>query len=144
LVTDTKMATQAMGRFYEHLESGGVLVMPFMILWQAGEPRQTEWELVAEEIRPEDGAMVRRWSRARYDVESRLEHTEDRYEITLNGEVIASESHQRSPATRWYTQDQAVWLYQKVGFVDIKIFSGFTNEPASKRDTTFSVSGVKT
>lgn len=143
LVTDTDMAAQAMQCFYEHLEPGGGLVMPFMILWQAGDPQQTGWQLTAEKTRPENGALVRRWSRARYDGASQLEHTEDRYAITLNESVIASESHQCSPATRWYTQSQAMHLYRAVGFTTIKLFSGFSDEPASEQDTTFSVSGVK-
>jgi SAM-dependent methyltransferase len=143
LVTDTGLAAQTMQRFYQHLERGGALIMPFMLLRQDGEPQQTEWKLSADKRRAEDGAMVRRWSRARYDVEGQLQHTEDRYEITLNGRVIASESHQRSPATRWYTQDQALRLYREAGFTGLKLYSGFTKEPASNEDTLFSVSGVK-
>jgi hypothetical protein len=62
--------------------------------------------MVAEQVRPADGAVVRRWSRSRYEPARQLEHTEDRYEVVRGGEVIAAEMHRRSPATRAYTHAQ--------------------------------------
>jgi hypothetical protein len=72
-----------------------------------------------------------------------LEHTEDRYEILRHGAVIATETHRRSPATRWYTQEQVVRLYQAAGFTTITLFHGFTHEPATEHDTLFSALGLK-
>ena len=143
LVTDVDAAARAMQRFHDHLESSGALVMPFMALWQEGDPTQTEWKLTAEQAREEDGATMRRWSRSRYDVEQQLEHTDDRYEIELDGKVVETEYHQRSPATRSYTQKQAVELYEKTGFAEIGISSGFTWNPAAASDTLFSVLGTR-
>ena len=94
-----------MSRFHAHLELGGILIMPFMLIWQEGTPLQTDWVKDGEKERPEDGAVIRRWSRARYDVERQLEHTETRYEVSLDGEIVSSEYHSRSPATRWYSAD---------------------------------------
>jgi hypothetical protein len=111
-----------------------------MILWQEGSPEQAEWE---REEYMQDGALVRRRSRSRFDPENQLEHTEDHYEISANGQLLASEHHQRSPATRWYTQAQARRLYQDAGFTDIQMFSEFTFEPAQESDTVFCVAGKK-
>jgi SAM-dependent methyltransferase len=143
LVLEPEAATKAMERFFAHLQPGGVLIMPFMILWHEGMPEQIDWQLIGEKIRPEDGAVARRWYRGRFDLENQLEHTEDRYEISLNDEIVASEHHQRSPATRWYTQAQAKRLYQDAGFTDIQMFSEFTFEPAQENDTIFCVVGKK-
>jgi len=143
LLTDPGLAAEAMGRFFAHLLPGGALAMPFMLIWKEGEPTQTHWEARGEEVRPEDGATVRRWSRASYGVEAQLEHTEDRYEVTLNGSVIAVEHHRRSPATRWYTQTQAVQLYHDAGFTNIQICKEFSFEPAVETDSLFSVLGTK-
>jgi hypothetical protein len=63
-------------------EPGGVLVMRFMISWREGDPKQTDWKLTGEAVKLEDGAIVRRWSRASYDVENQLANSEDRYEVT--------------------------------------------------------------
>ncbi len=142
LVTDAQLALQALDRLFAHLELGGVLVMPFHLPWQAGEPTETDWALIGEAQR-DDGTLVRRWSRASYDVMNQLEHTEDRYELCRDGTVIASEHHQRSPATRWYSQHQAVQLYAAAGFTNIQVWQGFRHEPATETDTLFTISGVR-
>ena len=141
LLLDEELPPLAMNRFYEHLVPGGVLAMPFMTLWKQEDPLESEF--TREVVRPEDGATIRRWSFVRFDPETELEHTIDRYEILRDGNVISSEEHQQSPATRSYTQGQAIVLYQEAGFKDIQVFHEFTFEPAKPEDTTFSVLGFK-
>lgn len=139
LLLDPSLPPIAMSRFYEHLLPCGVLAMPFMTLWKQGEPLESEF--TREAIRPKDGATIRRWQHSRFDPETNLEHTIDRYEIVRDGNVIATEEHHQSPATRSYTQDQAVDLYQRAGFKDIQVLHEFTFEPAKPEDTLFSVLG---
>ena len=141
LLLDEMLPPLAMDRFYEHLLPGGILVMPFMTLWKQGDPLESEF--TREAVRPEDGATVRRWQYSRFDPETNLEDAIDRYEIVRDGNVIASEEHKQSPATRSYTQEQAVALYQKAGFRDIQVFHEFTFEPVKPEDDTFCVLGVK-
>jgi ubiquinone/menaquinone biosynthesis C-methylase UbiE len=141
LLLDEKLPPLAMHRFYEHLLPGGVLAMPFMTLWKEGHPLESEF--TREVVRPEDGATIRRWSFVRFEPATNLEHTIDRYEKLRDGQVIASEEHRQSPATRSYTQEQAVKLYEEAGFQDIQIFHEFTFEPVKPEDTTFSVLGFK-
>ncbi len=146
LITELKKAADTMKSFYGHLDPGGLLVMPFMILAPEKPEKEhdpSEWRLAAEKERPHDKTSIRRWTRARYDLVNQLEHTEDRFEISRSGRMIFSELHQRSPATRWYTQEQAVELYQNAGFADIRVVKGFTFEPASPHDTLFSVFGTR-
>lgn len=141
LLLDTALPPLAMERFYEHLLPDGVLAMPFMTLWQSGDPLESE--STREVIRPEDGATIRRWQYSRFDPETELEHAIDRYEIIRDGQAVASEEHKQSPGTRSYTQDQAVALYQKAGFENIQVFHEFTSDPVKPEDTTFSVLGFK-
>jgi ubiquinone/menaquinone biosynthesis C-methylase UbiE len=144
LLLDEEKAQRAMGRFYAHLLPGGTLVMPFMLLWQPGDPVESnDWELAAEKTRPSDGVAFRKWSRARYDLEAQLEHTEDRYQKLVNGHVVLEEYHLRTPATRWYTQVQAAELYRKAGFRQVDVLHGFSLEPVMKEDTLFTVVGGK-
>ncbi|HLE51764.1 MAG TPA: class I SAM-dependent methyltransferase [Anaerolineales bacterium] len=144
LLLDVAKAQEAMRRFYAHLLPGGVLGMPFMILWKEGDPiAHEDWKLTGEKTRLTDGALVRRWSRAWYDVENQLEHTEERYEVTLDGQVIAAELHRQSPATRWYTQVQAEELYLQAGFSDLRLVSEFSFDPVKKDDPIFTVLGRK-
>ena len=141
LLLDASLPAIAMKRFYEHLLPGGVLAMPFMTLWKPGQPLESEFP--REAIRPEDGATIRRWQFSRFHPETGLEDTIDRYEIIRDGHVIAKEEHRQSPATRSYTQEQAVNLYQEAGFKDIQVFHEFTFEPVKPEDTVFSVLGFK-
>ncbi len=141
LLLDAALPPIAMKRFYEHLLPDGVLVMPFMTLWKQGNPLESE--STREVVRPEDGAIVRRWQYSHFDPETDLEHTIDRYEIVREGNVIASEEHHQSPATRSYTQQQAIALYEETGFKDIQVFHEFTFEPVKPEDDTFCVLGFK-
>jgi SAM-dependent methyltransferase len=141
LVLDLRQAQQVILNLFDHLLPGGTLVMPFMLLWKRGDPQDGSWRLTGEKTRPIDGATIRRWSKRRYDPETQLEHTEDRYEISMDGVTISTEYHVRSPATREYTQQQAQDLYIKSGFVDICIYKGFTRQPASVDDEIFSLTG---
>ena len=141
LLLDEKLPPIAVDRFYEHLLPGGVLAMPFMTLWNKGEPLENEF--TREVVRPEDGATIRRWQYARFDPDTDLEHTIDRYEIIRDGEVISSEEHHQSPGTRSYTQVQAIELFQKAGFADVQVFHEFTFESVKPEDTVFSVLGFR-
>ena len=141
LLLDPVSPPLAMRCFYEHLLSGGNLTMPFMTLWREGDPLESE--STREVIRPDDGAAIRRWSYSRFDPETGLEHTIDRYEIVKDGQVFQSEEHRQSPATRSYTQTEAVALFEQAGFKDIQVLSEFTFEPVKPTDTLFSITGFK-
>jgi len=147
LVTDRAAAAEAMHRFFQHLDPGGTLVMPFMDflrLWRGptdGDTLTTEWQVRAEATRPADGGVVRHWSRSTFDVIHQVEHTEDRYEVIRNDEVVETERQVRSPATRWYTQPQVVELYAAAGFTQVQLVRGFSDAPASETDGIFSAFG---
>ncbi|HEX9616683.1 MAG TPA: class I SAM-dependent methyltransferase [Anaerolineales bacterium] len=146
LLVEPDAAEAALKRFFDHLEPGGMLVMSLMILWTGPAEEEIvreDWSVVAEKTRPEDGALVRRWARSTYDLRQQLEHTEDRYELVKDGEVVASEDHARSPATRWYTQEQAIALYKRAGFTGVRLNKEFTHEPASPEDTLFTIRGIR-
>jgi SAM-dependent methyltransferase len=143
LVMDPLQAQKAILNLFVHLLAGGSLVMPFMQLWKRGDPLESPWQLNGEKQRPDDGATLRRWSKDRYDPGTQLQHNEDRYEVIREGVIIASEYHVRSPATREYTQQQALDLYSNTGFVDIRLYKGFTRLPASAVDEIFSIIGKK-
>lgn len=144
LVTEPTDAAAALHRFFQHLELGGTLAMSFLAYYMGDEQRPVvtgEWQ--TEAVRPDDGAVVRRWSRSRIDRVNQLEYTEDRYDVLVDGEVVASESLARSPATRIYTQAQAAQLYAAAGFTDIRVYGGFTRQPATATDTAFTVCATK-
>ena len=144
LLTDPSAGARAMVRFHAHLEPRGVLVMSFMSkLWPGWRtPAQMQWSdwfMLAEARRPEVGDTIRRWIRTRYDHDQQLQHEENRYEVVRQGVVIHSELLGRSPCVRWYSQAQALALYEEAGFTVVMTTSGFTLDPASAEDTTFCI-----
>jgi SAM-dependent methyltransferase len=143
LITDRAAARATMRRFFDLILPGGALAMSHMILWRAGNPVETDWGTPRERTRPEDGALVRRWTRARYDPAEQLEHTEDRYEISRDGAVLATEHHHRSPATLWYTHDELRALYRDAGFVDIQLTREWSGQPATPDDRVILVVGTR-
>ncbi len=139
LIIDPAMVDRAMRRFYEHLVPGGTLVAPIMALWKEGDPLESEWERSA--VRAADGATFRRVSRSRYDPASECEHTEDLYQMIVDGRVVKEELHRRSPATRSYTQAQARALFERAGFIGVQVYGEFTFEPARPEDGVFVLTG---
>ena len=141
LIVEPALADAALRRVALHLEPGGVVLASFMALRKPGDPLEFEWEQSA--IRPEDGATIRRVGRSRYDPTLELEHTEDQYQVIIDGKVVAEELHRRSPATRSYTQAQARALFERAGLVDVELFSGFSGEPVKPEDTLFTAVGSR-
>lgn len=148
LVLDPKDAVAAMSRFFEHLLPGGVLIMPFGIEdfvahWKEGDPVEREAILLQHATDPATGLTYHRWSSDWFDPHNQLEHTTNRYDVLRDGEIIATETHVRSPATRWYTQSQALKLYEDTGFTNLQMFRGFEHVPATPEDTLFSILGER-
>ena len=131
-VDDMRWALQ---RFLRHLEPGGTLSMSMRVL--DPDPADEEFQIEAEAVRPSDGALVRRWWRCWYDVPERLQHTEDRYEIIVDGEIVTSETYIRSPALTWMPPAEALELLEDAGFIDVYGVHDFTDRPVQDDDSSF-------
>lgn len=141
LVIEPKHVLQALERLHAHLLPGGLLLAPIMTLWKEGDPLETEWEKSA--VRERDGVEFRRVSWARYDPATELEHTKDLYQKIVDGQVVAEEQHQRSPATRSYTQGQITAIFEQAGFEELHLYSEFTFDPVKPEDKVFVIRGRK-
>ena len=108
-----------------------------------GLPTTAGSHLLQDNIATADAAVVRRWQRARYHLREQLEDTEDRYEVLVGGQVVQTELHDRSPATRWYTQAQSLALCANAGFGDVCATRDFTFDPATPADRVWSVFGTR-
>jgi SAM-dependent methyltransferase len=147
LVLEPTAAEATMARFFDHLAPGGVLVMSLKSrLWENRRtPPQMQWSpwfKLAERER-DDGTTVRRFIREMYDHDQQLEHEENRYEVLRGGEVIEEEFHSRCPCVRWYGQEQAVGLFERAGFSDIRMTAQESDRPASIDDNSFKIRGTR-
>ena len=143
LMTAPGTALEMLKRCCDHLEPGGIFVASFSFDWLPGEPLDTGWGLVFEKVRPEDGAIVRRWTRETREPEQQLWNAESRYEVEVDGKIVASEEQRQAPEGRWYSQEEAVALYRAAGFDDVRVYDGFTLTAAPADARLFCVAGVK-
>ncbi len=143
LITDRDTALETLRHFFAHLQPGGVFVTPFYFDWAEGEPMDSGWRLHFEKVRPTDGATVRSWVHSWCEPAKQWWHMEQRFEVELNGEIIAREEHRQSPEVRWYTQAEAIQLYQDAGFSNIQLFRKFELNAASADDRQFCALGMK-
>lgn len=140
LVTDLSDAMETLRRFYQHLEPGGTLVISIMDI---SSDKPIDWKVLSEEIRLEDNLTVRFWWRANFDQETQLQHTENRYELVQDEEVVYTELYRRSPATRNYSLAEILALVEDAGFANVHAVSGESNKPASAEDDVFKIFGVR-
>jgi len=133
LLLEPADARQAIRRFHDHLEPGGTLVMPFIVMEQA---RDERW---SAEATLEDGSTVRRTAHDVFDPATRLESTDDVYEVLRDGVVVRSERHLREPATRAWSEAEVAALYEDAGFVELEWCANFTREPHQSGDEVFTV-----
>jgi len=143
LLAEVDAARETLRRCIAHLEPGGAFVTPFFFDWREGEPLDTGWEPLFTKTRPQDGATIRSWVREWREPARQWWHTEQRFEIEVDGEIVEREEQRRSPEGRWYSQQEAVQLYADVGFTDIQLFREFESTLAAAGDRQFSALGVK-
>jgi len=143
LVFDQQAAMAALDRFSHHLLPGGMLALSVWHIKRDGPAEWSDWYLIAEKERPEDGKTVRRQERSMYDPDTQLRHTENRYELLENGRVVYQEDHRRSPELRNYTLAQLSDLLAEAGFEEVHAVSGYSDEPATAEDGTFCIMGRK-
>ncbi len=141
LIIEPDKVQKSLKKLYAHLLPGGVIAASIMSLWKPGDELFSEWERTA--IDPRSGRKYRRVARSWYDPGTECERTQDFYQLIEDGEVVKEENHQRSPATRSYTQNQARELFQSAGYNEINLYSEFTFEPVKPTDTLFTVVAKK-
>jgi SAM-dependent methyltransferase len=139
LVLDPAAALRTMERFLAHLEPAGTLVMPFIVFGPADEAG-TDW--IRERERA-DGAVIRKHASYTYDPITQLESTDELFEVVLDGQVVQSERSVRSPATRGYTVEQAVHLYESAGFEVERVVADFTDEAYTRGVDIFTIFGCR-
>jgi SAM-dependent methyltransferase len=126
-------AGRALEAFHRHLEPGGTLAMPIIVM------EKTHEESWTSEAPLEDGSTVRRTAHAVFDPVRRVESTDDLYEVFRDGEVVRSEHHVRDLATLAWTADELRDILESHGFVGLEFVSGFTGKPHRPADQVFTV-----
>jgi SAM-dependent methyltransferase len=119
---------QALQRFFEHLEPGGLLALDAEAAPYADEPRPwADEEPPAERRRGSDGAE--------YALRSRVAEVDPGRSVTLamrawmwrDGELVAAEEHELTES--FYERDELVALLERTGFIDVEVRGGYHDGP---------------
>ncbi len=141
LIIEPEKVQRSLLNLYQLLLPGGILAASIMTLWNPGDDLFSQWEKTA--LDPETGNEYRRVAKSWYDPQTECERTEDLYQLIVNGQILQEELHQRSSATRSYTQIQARQLFESIGFQEVTLFHEFSFEPVKETDTLFTVVAKK-
>ena len=88
LMPDLADAESALDRFFRHLLPGGTLVFSIWHSKRKGKAEWGDWWLVYEKEGYEDSKSIKRWERSLYDPSTQIRHSENRYELLEDGEVV--------------------------------------------------------
>lgn len=141
LIIEPDLVKKSLKNLYDRLMPGGLIAASIMTLWQPGNELFSEWERTA--IDPESGRKYHRVARSWYDPETECERTQDIYQLIEDEVVVKEENHERTPATRSYTQKQAKELFHSIGFQEITLFSEFSFSPIQETDMLFTILAKK-
>ncbi len=134
LIIEPADAAEALRRFRDHLEPGGMLALPF-----GRDPADPYDETSTREATLDDGSIIRKTLRSVWDPRTQLESTDELFEVLRDGALVRTERHRRDSATRGYRPEQVRALLTDAGFGGIEWYSGFSREPARPADELYTV-----
>ena len=140
LVTDLKMANSALSAFHDHLMPGGLLVISIWhIKEEEGGNKWGKWWQVVDKKGFQDGKTLKRWERSKYDTETQLRHTQNRYELWQGDTLLQKEEYSQQPELRSYSIGELSKMLVESNFVNVRSNSGFSNKPATSNDAIYCI-----
>ena len=121
-----------LGRLYEHLEPGGLLVLDKELLG-APVPSPTPWPDKGARRRLGDGSELELRSRtAAFDAQSKTVTLEIRALHWRDGELVADEAGTLKET--FYSADEVARMLDAVGFVDVQVRGALSDRPPTAAD----------
>jgi len=138
LVTDLEKAKVALLAFHDHLLPGGLLVISiWSIPIKASDDKWGDWWQVIDKKGFEDAKTVKRWERSKFDAETQLRSTQNRFEIWHGDVLIKNEEYTQQPELRSYGVEELSRMLEQSEFVKVRATSEFSDEPATSKDQVF-------
>lgn len=115
-------AFEALRRFHQHLEPGGLLVVSLYVPWEDFR-LDGQWRLRRSGTRPSDGATIMIHECTRSDRFEQLQRAWLRLEIYENGRPVHTEL--RTHTMRWYHQHEFALMLERVGFGEVRLLGDY-------------------
>ena len=138
IIAERQQALSTLRRFWQHLTPGGQLLLELFVP-----------EAVTKGLNTNDEEYPIRWESVRRDAEGEIVTTlwcesvdlsaktlvsRRQLELLIEGECVKTETH--SHLMTWFLGDEIVATFEQSGFVDIRTYSDYTDQPATKESKT--------
>ncbi len=139
IITDRNLAIATLERFRNHLAPGGQILIELSIPPEVTKgpacqdaEHPIRWE--PEPRRGEEGEIATTlWSES-VDLFEQTLVSKRRCDLYVDGECVRSEVH--AHVLRWFFHHEFVMMLERAGFVDIRTYGDYTDEPATKDSHT--------
>jgi len=141
LITHLEEAWETLKRFYNHLEPGGILI--FNIFWpfDEGQPLSVkplgefgDWgDLWSHEL-PDGSIIAQHLKIQKIDRVEQLLIARRRYQWIIDGRIEQEETFDSNE--RWYYKHEMALMLEKVGFRDVQVKDGWTDEDFAERHSS--------
>ena len=135
LIVDSEAAKESLVRLYDHLYSGGKLILEIETP-RAQSKSQGRW--VGRWIKRQDGAKIILSCLSAYDPEKQIERSIHRYELLKDGHLIDTEFEDFE--LRLYELDEFQQLLEATGFIDVKASRPYGDTEPDDSDETIGFS----
>ncbi len=135
IIVDRPKALSTLARFLHHLVPGGQLLIESYVPREAtkgttandaGHPAR--WEPIPR-CGAEGEIVTTLWSES-VDLFEQTLLSKRRYDLYVNKKCVRSETH--AHAMRWYHHHELVMMLERAGFGDVRTYSDFGDQPATK------------
>ena len=127
VLSDRDVALRALGRFRDHLEEGGqLLISLFVVSYPITVEQNGRWRLQHRHERP-DGSVLMISEAVTNDLVEQVKSVRFRYEVFEAGRLVRTELQEFD--MRFYFRYEFEMMLEKAGFTDIFAHGDFSDEP---------------
>lgn len=134
ILVDRQVALAALKRFCEHLLPGGQVLLEVFVPPEASgtaSPWDIEHPMVWDPVplRGAEGELATRLWNESVELAGRTLVSKRKIDLIVDGQIVRSEVHAHHET--WYSHVELVELLDSAGFLDIRTYGDYTDEPAT-------------
>jgi len=134
VISDRQKALYTLRRFRNHLISGGQLLIELSVPDEARGVTVNAQHWVPTNCPSGKGEISTKLWTESFDLLEQSAVEKRRYELQVDGQLVRSELH--TLHMRWYYKYEFIMMLEKAGFKDMYLYSGYTEQPATKESKT--------
>lgn len=133
LIVDRVEAFEALHRFHDHIEPGGILIFNLFWPFGAGEALSKKplggwkkWGKLWDHLQPDGSLMKQSLMRTSFNRSEQVFTAKRRYQLVRDGKVVSEEVFDANE--RWYYKHEVVMMLEIAGFENIQVKDGWSDD----------------